>query len=74
MRLEEFKNKLASDEALRKAFEADPMKVVQENNVELSEDELTKISGGIWLPGEKKPKGLNSSRPDPVSYDPNAWK
>ena len=48
MTQEEFKQKVESDEALKKAFKADPMKVIQENNVELSEEELEEISGGGW--------------------------
>ena len=48
MTKEEFKKKLESDEALRKAFETDSMKVIKENNVELSEEDLADIAGGCW--------------------------
>ena len=47
MTQEEFKQKVESDEALRKAFESDPMKMIQENNVELSEEDLANIAGGV---------------------------
>ena len=46
MTKEEFAKKLESDDFLRKAFEADPMKVIQENNVELSEEDLANVAGG----------------------------
>ena len=52
MTKEEFIKKLESDESLRKAYETNPMKVIQENNVELSEQDLTDISGGCWKPFE----------------------
>ena len=54
MTKEEFIKKLESDESLRKAFETDAMKVIQENNVELSEDDLEQLSGGLIMP---LPKG-----------------
>ena len=54
MKKEEFTKKLESDESLRKAFEADPVKVLKDNNVELSEKDIEDISGGIIDGGAKK--------------------
>ena len=47
MTKEEFKKKLSSDEALSNAFEADPVKVIQENNVEVTEEDLEYITAGL---------------------------
>ena len=47
MTKEEFIEKLETDEILRKAFEKDPVKVIQDNSVELSLEDLEKISGGF---------------------------
>ena len=60
MTKEEFAKKLESDESLRKALEAEPMKVLQDNNVELSEEELTNIAGG-GLPTFYKVGNLGNS-------------
>ena len=46
MTQEEFAQKIAGDKGFQKVFKADPMKVLQENNVELSQEDLEKISGG----------------------------
>ena len=51
----EFAKKLESNDFLRKAFEADPMKVIQENNVELSLQDLENISGGAEFHAKKAP-------------------
>ncbi len=47
MNKEEFKQKLKTDEALGKAFNSDPMKVIQENNIELTLEDLANIAGGV---------------------------
>ena len=72
MTKEEFTKKYESDESLRKAYEADPMKVLQDNNVELSGEDLVIITGGVvdggcnpgWPP---KPFSGNKSGGDKIN-------
>ena len=73
MTKEEFKKKLESDASLRKAFEDNAMKVIQENNVELSEEELENLSGGFLSLGlkiTKKDKKVESTRIDDNKLPP----
>ena len=49
MTKEEFEKKLETDQSFQKSFENNPFKVIEENEVEFSDEELMQITGGKTL-------------------------
>jgi hypothetical protein len=50
MTKEEFKTRLELDESLRRCFESNPIKVIQQNKVELSVKEMKMLSHSLSMP------------------------